>query len=460
MRPFQWHLKTHWKYPMPLDTLISWNQKMIRHGEWWLNSKNVLQGEHLHPKEHEKLRFTDASNAGRGAHSGQNSTGGLWSLSEKHLHINLLEMKAVLLALQFFKTDCRNNQVLIASDNTSVVAYINKQGGTKSAELCALMWRILTWCHLNNVTLRARHVPGSLNVIVDGLSRRNQIQSTEWSLSPQIFKQISKLWESPQVALFATSLNKKLPTYVSPILEPQAWAVDALNIPWENLVAYAFPPIALLPKVVQKLQSQTCRIILIAPGWPTKPWFWDLEEMSLDIPRQLPPTHTLLKQPLNKKLPTYVSPILEPQAWAVDALNIPWENLVAYAFPPIALLPKVVQKLQSQTCRIILIAPGWPTKPWFWDLEEMSLDIPRQLPPTHTLLKQPLNNHYHTNPTSLNLHVWYLGVQHSKNMVSLQKWQKELLLLRDSQQDPSTHPSGPFSNVGAQKNRWTSGVPL
>ena len=150
-------------------------------------------------------------NAGWGAHSGQNSTGGLWSLSEKHLHINLLEMKAVLLVLQFFKTDCRNNQVLIPSDNTSAVVYINKQGDTKSAELCALMWRILTWCHLNKVTLRARHVPGSLRVIADGLSRRNQIQSTEWSLSPQIFKQISKLWESPQVDLFATSLNEKLP---------------------------------------------------------------------------------------------------------------------------------------------------------------------------------------------------------------------------------------------------------
>ena len=36
--------------------------------------------------------------------------------------------------------------------------------------------------------------------------------------------------------LFATSLNKKLPTYVSPILDPQAWQVDALNIPWKNLL--------------------------------------------------------------------------------------------------------------------------------------------------------------------------------------------------------------------------------
>ena len=35
MSPFQWRLKTHWKYPMPLETPIPWNQKVIRHGEWW-----------------------------------------------------------------------------------------------------------------------------------------------------------------------------------------------------------------------------------------------------------------------------------------------------------------------------------------------------------------------------------------------------------------------------------------
>ena len=113
--------------------------------------------------------------------------------------------------------------------------------------------------------------------------------------------------------------------------------------------------------------------------------------------------------------------------------KIPWENLVAYAFPPTALLPKVVQKFQSQICRIILIAPGWPTKPWFWDLLEMSLDIPRQLPPIRTLLKQSLNTQYHANPASLNLHVWYLGVQLSKNAGSLQRWQKELQHLQGSQ---------------------------
>ena len=98
-RPFQWHLKTHWRYPMPLDTPITWNQKIIQHETWWLDPQNVLQGEFLHPREHKKLIFTDASNAGWGTHLNQASTGGLWSQHEKHLHINLLELKAVFLAL-------------------------------------------------------------------------------------------------------------------------------------------------------------------------------------------------------------------------------------------------------------------------------------------------------------------------------------------------------------------------
>ena len=120
MRPFQWHLKAHWKFPMPLNSPVPWDQKMIRHGEWWLDPKNVLQGEFLHPKEHEVLIFTDASNAGWGAHLDQQSTRGVWSHKEKDLHINLLELKAVFLALQFFQKNCSKNQVFIASDNTSV----------------------------------------------------------------------------------------------------------------------------------------------------------------------------------------------------------------------------------------------------------------------------------------------------------------------------------------------------
>ena len=57
----------------------------------------------------------------------------------------------------------------------------------KRVPLCALLWRILTWCSQRQVTLKARHIPGRLNVIADKLSRLGQAIQTEWSLLPWFF---------------------------------------------------------------------------------------------------------------------------------------------------------------------------------------------------------------------------------------------------------------------------------
>ena len=40
------------------------------------------------------------------------------------------------------------------------VAYINKQGGTHSAEMCALLWKIMTWCHHYHIALKASTFQG------------------------------------------------------------------------------------------------------------------------------------------------------------------------------------------------------------------------------------------------------------------------------------------------------------
>ena len=168
------------------------------------------------------------------------------------------------LALKHFRLQCQNQTVLVATDNSTVVAYINKQGGTQSAEMCALLWRIMSWCHRYKISLCARHIPGCLNVIVDSLCRSTQIQSTKWSLHPQVFKRICTKWFTPQVDLFATRLNHKLPLYVSPVPDQNARNIDDLNISWSSLVAYAYPRTALLPKVIQKVRQYNCLLILIA----------------------------------------------------------------------------------------------------------------------------------------------------------------------------------------------------
>ena len=234
--------------------------------------------------------------------------------------------------------------------------------------MCALLWKIMTWCHHYHITLKARHIPGCLNVMADLLSRSNQVQSTEWSLHPQVFKQICRKWFTPHVDLFATHLNHKLPLYVSPIPDPRAWNIDGLNINWTNLTAYAYPPTALLHKVIQKIKQCHCLIIVIAPGWPGMPWFWDLVQLSTEIPLQLPVSTTLLKQSHN-----YV---------------------------------------------------------------------------------------FHNNPQQLNLHAWCLGADNSKNKASLWRWQRELLPLSGHQQGPSTGQSGPYLKNGAEKIRWISPLHL
>ena len=138
-------------------------------------------------------------------------------------------------------------------------------------------------------------------VVADKLSRLGQTMQTEWSLLPEVFQAICKRWHQPQIDLFATRFNKKLAKFVSPVLDPLAWAFDAHSLSWEDLNPYAFLPAAILGKVVEKLQDSPChRIILIAPGWPNMPWFWDLVAMPSQIPLSLPNLPNLLTQLFNQ----------------------------------------------------------------------------------------------------------------------------------------------------------------
>ena len=146
-------------------------RSLHHHLQWWLSEDNVLTGQPLQPIKHALQIFTDTSKEGWGAHLNEYTARGSWSLPESKLHINYLELKAVFLALKEFQDLYTNKIVLVATDNTTVVSYINKEGGMRSGPLCALLWRILTWCTRKQVTLKARHIPDRLNMVADKLSR-------------------------------------------------------------------------------------------------------------------------------------------------------------------------------------------------------------------------------------------------------------------------------------------------
>ena len=139
MRPIQWHLKNNWRVPESLEKVIPIPSSLHPHLKWWLGQDNVLSGQPLHPMKHALQIFTDASKEGWGAHLNESTARGSWSLPESKLHINYLELRAVILALREFKDFCTHQIVLVATDNTTVVSYINKEGGMRSGPLCALL---------------------------------------------------------------------------------------------------------------------------------------------------------------------------------------------------------------------------------------------------------------------------------------------------------------------------------
>ena len=48
-RPFQFHLKEHWRYLQSLDNLLPWTEAIAAHLDWWQNPSNVMKGQTFIP---------------------------------------------------------------------------------------------------------------------------------------------------------------------------------------------------------------------------------------------------------------------------------------------------------------------------------------------------------------------------------------------------------------------------
>ena len=96
-----------------------------------------------------------------------------------------------------------------------------------------------------------------------------------------------------------------------------------------------------------------------------------------------------------------------------------WKDVDPYAFPPVAILGKVVVKLQDHPCsRIILFAqhalilgPSGHVQP--------DPIVPAQSAQSVNSTIRPDTSQ---EPVNLNIHVWLLAPQLSRSMASLRQW--------------------------------------
>ena len=339
MRPVQTHFHSLWHKSKGYNHLVPVNTEVHQHILWWQNLDNLLCGLPLSPAATTAVVTTDASSHGWGGVLGEEERGGSaltvqgkWDPLQMTWHINQQELMAVFLTVTHFAHHLKDQKVLVRSDNTTTCCYINKFGGTKSPELCQTALRLWEWCITHQIELIAVHVPGVDNVLADFLSRET-IDQREWSLHQAIVNKLFYIWTRPNIDLFASIHNRKLEVFCSMTPSPAAFCKDALSISWSNFfLGYAFPPIALISRVLRKVCQDQARLILIAPLWPGQGWYPTLLRLLTETPRSLPISSDLLSQ----------HRVLCP--------NPEWFRLVAWKISGVTSEPKAFQRDLSISC--------------------------------------------------------------------------------------------------------------
>ena len=241
--PFQWWAVTAWcQRTGNWSDRITDPQWVLSEVAWWA-SPAALQGLPLATRETEVTLFMEVSSSGWGAHLGSRSTQGQWSASQRSWHINVLEMQAVINSVRDFLPHLRSRVVRLMCDNAVTVAYIKKEGGTRTYTLMQMTIRLLKWCDCKVITLLPVHLPGVHNIQADSLSRVGQTLNTEWTMAMNRLRPVFFQWGEPQVDLFATFTNRRLIKFASPYPDPRAELTDAMSVPWDHGrgLLFAFP---------------------------------------------------------------------------------------------------------------------------------------------------------------------------------------------------------------------------
>ena len=248
------------------NAVIKLSEDALYEIAWWKN--NIFKV--FKPIRYPKISiviYTEASLEGWGASMSNVSTGGAWLPDEKLMHINVLELKAILLALKsFVKTS--HKHIKIMSD--TAIHCINKMGTSHSMECHHEVLKIWEWAIVYKNHLSAAHIPGKLNKVADKESRSNHID-TEWMLQPKFLNlALEHLCFKPEIDLFATNINTQFGKYAAFRPDLGAMYIDAFSIDWFDLKFYAFPPISVIPRVLAKVKQDSAGGIIVVPFWPTQ----------------------------------------------------------------------------------------------------------------------------------------------------------------------------------------------
>ena len=169
MRSLQLCLHRSWDR-LDLEAPVSVSPECLRDLQWWLHLPRLSSGVSLCQVSPDLHFWSDASDLGWGAHLDRQVASGLWDSRQAALSINARELLAVQLGLRQFQSSLQGRTVAVFYDNTTAVAYLRKEGATRSPLLNSLAQEILRWTESLSIRLAPQFLPGSNNVLADALS--------------------------------------------------------------------------------------------------------------------------------------------------------------------------------------------------------------------------------------------------------------------------------------------------
>lgn len=280
------------------------SSEMLHDLSWWLENLNNSEMDIKQPNFAFEI-YSDASTTGWGTYCEGQRTRGFWNEEESHKHINYLELLAALYSLQSFTRDVYNKHILLRIDNKTAISCINKMGSTQYKTLNSITSQIWEWCENRNLYVFASYIASADNHRADVESRCLSVE-TEYKLNTKTFTHITKKLGSPTIDLFASKINAKCQNYCSWSPDPNSLVVDSFTIKWDFL-GYAFPPFAIIAKVLAKIIEDGATIILVVPYWPTQPWFPLFKKLCIEPPVFCRPSKQLLLSPLRQQHPLHKS---------------------------------------------------------------------------------------------------------------------------------------------------------
>ena len=213
-------------------------------------------------------------------------TGGHWSKEESLLHINMLEMKPALFAIQIYAKEFFNCTVHLNVDNTSTLFWINELTASNE-NIFKMVKTFRDICIQKNIWVKASYIESKHKKVADKESRKVH-DNLEWTLKQHVFEKVIKLFGKVTIDLFASHVNHKVERYYSYTVDTDSCGVDSFTKNWAKEIIYAFPPFAIISRMLKKIEKDEATGVTIVPHFTTQPWFSRLLRILIEDPLLLP----------------------------------------------------------------------------------------------------------------------------------------------------------------------------